>query len=210
MQRLLLASFALIAPSFAACAPSGYVYEVGNFVRPHPTQATCASRGQVLDMTIEDCVTPVAPPVSAPSSVAFINEGETYELDRAWNDRLTHGACTRLRDRRTDSPEDIAECNRDYASQPLCTSYQAFASIWYDMADNPIPGFNIMAVQTDVINNLGSTMKPETPPYSRSPQFRDLLRRLLPVAISPGRKKWGTKDQFAEYAYKLCMEHRPF
>ena len=56
MQRLLPATVIVIALTSAACTPSGYVYEVGNFVRPHPTQALCASRGQVLDMTIEDCV----------------------------------------------------------------------------------------------------------------------------------------------------------
>lgn len=116
------------------------MYDVGNFTHPHPTPALCASRGQVLDMSIEDCVTPAAPP-SAPAlaPVVFSNQGETYEQDKAWNDQLEHGACTRLRDRRTDSPADIAECNREYAMTPLCISYKGFASAWYDTANDPSP-----------------------------------------------------------------------
>lgn len=200
--------------TLSACAPSGYVYEVGNFVRPHPTQALCASRGQVLDMAIEDCAAPASPPASASviAAAAFSNQGETYEQDRAWTDRIEHGACTRLRDRRTDSPADIAECNRDYAMQPPCMSYKGFASVWYDMADNPVPGgVSTVAFQTDVINNLGPTKaNPNTPSYEQAPQFRDMLHRLLNVALSSNRKKWGTRDQFADYAYKICMERHPF
>jgi hypothetical protein len=122
----------LMALTLSACAPSGYVYEVGNFVRPHPTQALCASRGQVFDTAIEDCVTPSSPgavgATGALATVAFNSQGETYEQDRAWTDRIEHGACTRLRDRRTDAPADVAECHRDHAMQPPCISYKGFAS----------------------------------------------------------------------------------
>jgi hypothetical protein len=64
------------------CAPSGYVYEVGNFVRPHPTQQTCASRGQVLDMSAEDCVTPPAPPPPNPAQVAQKHQSDAITRRR--------------------------------------------------------------------------------------------------------------------------------
>ena len=82
MQRLLLATVAVIALASAACAPSGYMYEVGNFTRPHPTQALCASRGQVLDMTIEDCVTPPPPPPPSPMQVAQAQQSNVITSER--------------------------------------------------------------------------------------------------------------------------------
>jgi hypothetical protein len=45
-----------------ACAPSGYMYDAGNFTHPHPTPALCASRGQVLDSATLECVPPLARP----------------------------------------------------------------------------------------------------------------------------------------------------
>jgi hypothetical protein len=218
----------LTALTLSACAPSGHVYEVGNFVRPHPTPTLCASRGQVLDMTIEDCVVPgssrpeavgrpALEPGTGPSApviaaAAYSDQGETYEQDRAWTERLEHGACSRLRDRRTDLPADIAECHRDNATRPPCFSYKGFAYAWFDLAENPVPGgVSTVAFQTDVINNLGSTNPEDAAPYERSPQFRDMLHRLLSVTFSPNRKKWGsTREQFSDYAYKICMERRPF
>jgi hypothetical protein len=45
LGAVLVRNFAVLAAIAAgACAPSGYMYEVGNFVRPYPTQALCASR----------------------------------------------------------------------------------------------------------------------------------------------------------------------
>ena len=94
---------------------------------------------------------------------------------------------------------------------PLCVSYKNFASIWYDMADNPVPGgVSTIAFQTNVINRLGSKSAETDPPYNQSPQYRNSLHRLLAVALSPGRKKWGNRDQFTEAAYKACMDGRPF
>lgn len=149
--------------------------------------------------------------VCASASVAFCEQAETYETDRAWSDRITHGACSRLRDRRTDLPQDIAECRRDQAAQPPCMSYKGFAYAWYDIADDPLPGVDQMAFQTNMINTLGpTTANPETPSQYQSPQFRAALHRLLKVALSPNRKKYGTRDQFVDYAYKICMEGRPF
>jgi hypothetical protein len=69
----------LAALAASACAPAGHVYETGNFVRPHPTQALCASRGQVLDMTIEDCVTPPPP---TPMQVAQAQQSDAIKRER--------------------------------------------------------------------------------------------------------------------------------
>jgi hypothetical protein len=187
------------------------MYDTGGFVA-HPTPALCASRGQVLDDGTKDCVTPPSAPslapASAPALATFNNQGETYEKDRAWGERIEHGACSRLRDRRTDSPVDIAQCKRDYAMQPLCISYKGFAHAWYDIADNQTPGVSTMAVQMDTINRLGT--KTDDPPYYSSPQYQDALRRLLNIAFSPSRSRWSTRDQFADYAYRICMESHPF
>src|SRR5262245_53623260 len=72
----------LVTLTAGACAPPGYVYEVGNFLRPHPTQATCASRGQVLDMTIEDCVTPPTPPPPTPAQIEQSQKNEAITRER--------------------------------------------------------------------------------------------------------------------------------
>jgi hypothetical protein len=71
-----------IALTVGACAPPGYVYEAGNFVRPHPTQALCASRGQVLDLKIEDCVTPPPPPLPAPEQAAHTQRANVITSER--------------------------------------------------------------------------------------------------------------------------------
>jgi hypothetical protein len=201
----------LVALSASACAPPGYVYDVGNFVRPHPTHELCSLRGQVLDTAIKDCVAPSAPQnVAAIAIQAIDNRRETYESDRAWSYRIERGACSRLRDRRTDLPADIAECRHDYATQPLCMSYKGFASTWFEMADNPPPVIGTLAFQANVINTLGSTKaNPDPPSYYVHPQYRDMLHRLLNVAFSPDRKKWGNREHFADYAYRNCMEGRP-
>ena len=57
--RSALASAVMVALS--GCAPPGYVYDAGNFIRPHPTPALCASRGLVLDVSAGEC----GPPPSA-------------------------------------------------------------------------------------------------------------------------------------------------
>ncbi|MGP0059342.1 MAG: hypothetical protein ACLPID_08665 [Beijerinckiaceae bacterium] len=141
---------------------------------------------------------------------AFSSQGETVEQDQIWNDRIEHGACTRLRDRRTDSPADIAECNRDYAMTPMCISYKGFAFSWFDMANDPNPALSSPSFSIANLNTLGSKGDPADPPYYRSPQFRDVLRRLLNITFSPARSKWSTRDQFADYAYRICMDGHPF
>jgi hypothetical protein len=199
----------LVALTAGACAQPGYMYDTGSFVQ-HPRPEFCASRGQMLDPNTLECVTPAAMQPAPLAAVSFSNEGETYAQDKIWNDRIEHGACTRLRDRRTDSPADIAECNRDYAMTPICISYKGFAFTWFDMANDPNPELNSPAVAMGALNALGTKGDPAEPSYDRSPQFREVLRRLLNVTYSPARAKWSTRDQFADYAYKICMEGHPF
>ena len=133
----------------------------------------------------------------------FSNEGETVEKDKIWNDRfeyrLDHGACSRLRDARTDSPADKAECERDFATpdKPLCLDYKGWAQGWFEMAEMMPSPSSWRSLPTD-------------PPYYRSPQYRDMLGGLWIVASSWGRSKWSTSEQFADYAYKICLEGHPF
>jgi hypothetical protein len=153
------------------------------------------------------------PTLAQPAPMVAVDaggRGETYGLDKAWNDRIEHGACSRLRDRRTDSSADISECNRDYAMTPLCVSYKGFASVWYDMANDPNPTVASPAFAIANLNDLGTKGEVTDPPYYRSPQFRDSLRRLLNVTFSSSRTKWGTRDRFADYAYKICMDGHSF
>jgi hypothetical protein len=197
----------LVALALSACAPPGYAYDVGNFTRPHPTAALCASRGQQYDADAQECF--LSQP-SSPAAAPMQRMAETYEQGKAWNEQIKHGVCDRLSDRRTDLPADIAECNRLYAQVPLCVSYQGWATVWYPMVDDPNPEIKWFAVETDVINTLGDKMQSTDPAYYRSPQYRDMLHRLLKVTFSPGRKRWADAKQFGDAAYKACMEGHPF
>jgi len=64
MRRLSLIATAL---TLSTCAPPGYVYEPGNFLRPHPTAELCAAKNLVLDPATKDCV---MPPPAAPTPPA--------------------------------------------------------------------------------------------------------------------------------------------
>lgn len=77
VRRLVL----LIALSVSACAPAGYMYDTGSFVA-HPTPALCASRGQVLDSTTLDCVTPPLPPPPSPMQIAQQHASDTIKRQR--------------------------------------------------------------------------------------------------------------------------------
>lgn len=90
----------LVAMTVSACAPPGYVYEVGNFVRPHPTLELCASRGQVLDMGAGNCVTPTPAPPPTPMQVAERQESDAIKRQR---DVCVGSATTKFR-RQADGP----------------------------------------------------------------------------------------------------------
>ena len=197
----------LAALAATACAPTGYMYDAGSFV-PHPRPEFCATRSQLYDPNTRQCI---APPTTAPLiAAAFSNQGETYEKDKIWGDRIERGACARLRDRRTDSPIDIADCNHDYAMTPICISYKGFASAWFDMANDPSPALSNPSFAMANLNNLGSKHDRADPPYYQSRQFRETLRRLLNFTFSPARSRWSTREKFADYAYKICMDGHPF
>lgn len=144
------------------------------------------------------------------SSLPLLNPTETYKSDRAWEVDDKQGACTRLRDRRTNSPEDMAECNRHYEQYPPCLSYKGFAGVWFDMRDNyQDPARQL---QFDMINNMANRPRDREgyPKVENSPEFRDMLRRLLNIAFSADRGPWKTNAQFSDNAYKICMNGRPF
>jgi hypothetical protein len=147
------------------------------------------------------------------ASVGPLASSETYELDKAWSEQIRHGACSRIRDRRTDTSEDISECNRLQAHQPLCMSYRGFAYAWFDMAnESSNPAISNIDWTTKVINSLGIMKKnsePE-PEYYKSPQYREMLHRLSKVIFSPSRSRWKTAEESGDFAYRLCMEGHPF
>jgi len=93
---------------------------------------------------------------------------------------------------------------------PMCISYKGFALAWYDMANDPNPALSNPAFAMANLNDLGSKGDSTDPPYYHSPQFRELLRRLLNLTFSSARNKWSTREQFADYAYKICIEGHPF
>lgn len=158
------------------------------------------------------CATAWAQHPPTQSQITFSNQGETYEQDKIWGDRIKHGACARIRDRRTDSQADIDECNRDYAMTPICFSYAGYASGWYSLANNASlnPQIDFRNVALNDINNFGSKGKPYNLPNDQLPQWREVLRHLVSVAFSSARTKWNTSNQFSDYAYKICMEGHPF
>jgi len=137
---------------------------------------------------------------------------ETFEKDRAWEEQIRYGACTRLRDRRTDSPADVVECGLLHAQQPLCKSYSGFAYAWFDMANESNAQINNLDFTRNVINSLGTKNKnsDNDPEYYRSPEYRQLLHRLANVVFSPRRNEWKSKEELAKFAYKLCMDGHPF
>ncbi|WFU52332.1 hypothetical protein QA639_21740 [Bradyrhizobium pachyrhizi] len=128
---------------------------------------------------------------------------ETVQDGDAWAAKVSSQVC------KSNNPADEAECSRIYASIPMCVDYKNYGQIWYDMVENPIPHVDTMANQTDVINHLGDKPSSSTPPFYSSPQYRDLLQRLLRVALSADRRKFSGPAQFADFAYKSCLGGRP-
>ena len=58
MRRQLWAAAAL---ALSACAPPGYVFEPGDLLHPHPSEAMCASNNLQLDPNTHQCVMPTSP-----------------------------------------------------------------------------------------------------------------------------------------------------
>jgi hypothetical protein len=141
-----------------------------------------------------------------------LKSSETLGKDRAWEEQIKYGACTRLRDRRTDSPADVAECGRLHAQQPLCKNYSGFAYAWFDMANESNARINNLDFTRNVINSLGTKNRnsDNDPEYYRSPEYRQQLHRLANVIFSPRRNEWKSKEDLVKFAYKICMDGRPF
>jgi hypothetical protein len=72
----------VIAFAMSACAPAGYMYDVGNLTHPHPTPSLCASRGQVLDSTTLECMTPPPPPLPTTAQLAQAQQSNAITSER--------------------------------------------------------------------------------------------------------------------------------
>jgi hypothetical protein len=136
---------------------------------------------------------------------------ETYEQGRAWDEQIRYGACSRLRDRRTDFPSDVAECKRINSQQPLCKSYSGFAYTWFDMANDPNPQVSSLDWTKSVIDSLGTkNNNSNEPEYYRLENYHQMLQRLAKVIFSPSRSRWKTNNEAQALAYKICIEGRAF
>jgi hypothetical protein len=165
--------------------------------RPTPSNATPNARPHAPGATI----------AAGPPKIS-----ETFEKDRVWEEQIKYGACTLLRDKRTDSAADVAECGRLHAQQPLCKSYSGFAYAWFDMANESNAQMNDLDLTRNIIDSLGTKTKnsDNDPDYYRSPEYRQLLHRLANVIFSPRRNEWKSKEELVKFAYKICMDGHPF
>jgi hypothetical protein len=128
-------------------------------------------------------------------------QNETLESDQAWEREITNGPCSRLRDRRTDSPADIATCKSDYASQPKCLDYKASARIWWDMRKTHDVAFQY---QPQILASMGSGVDEIAVHHSAEHKAR--LQRLLTAVQTMDQSKWKSASAFADVAYKQCMD----
>ena len=129
---------------------------------------------------------------------------ETEATDRAYEYANTHGACTRIRDRLTDSPADVAACDRHDQAQPECLAYKGFAEVWFNMAKSHDQA---MPYQSQMIDSLPTSYGSKNTIIYHIPGFLDQLHRLLAVAKTAKAKSGAT---FAAYAYKRCMTGTTF
>ena len=125
---------------------------------------------------------------------------ETISGDQKWGSDIENGPCTRLKDRYTDAPADVAACKSLYANQPRCLVYKSYAKIWFDMRDGSDPAW---AYQATMLSTLGQG-NDETL-VDKDPQFQENLRRLLSATTNVDPLKFPTGDKWAEFAYSRCM-----
>jgi hypothetical protein len=129
---------------------------------------------------------------------------ETEATDRAYEYASIHGACTRIRDRLTDSPADVAACDKHDQDQPECLAYKGFAEVWFNMAHSHDPA---MPYQGQMIDGLPTSYGSKNTVIYHIPGFLDQLHRLLAVAKTSKAKSGAT---FAAYAYRRCMTGNTF
>ena len=133
---------------------------------------------------------------------------ETESSDSTWIQQLDHGACTRLRNRRTDLVADIEACARQRASKPLCVDYRGWAQVWFDLRDDRNYtmhlGVSLFDDQSRVIEALGTQSDPWMPTYYKMPDFKRQLRRILTAAIERPTHYRSSTD-FSGYVYQRCL-----
>lgn len=136
-----------------------------------------------------------------------IVQNETVESDQAWESEDANGACSRLHDRRTDSPADIAACHSHYALQPQCLDYKGFAEVWFDMRKTHDDAFQY---QPKMLGSIGTGVGDRDTAIYHSPEYKAKLWRLLAIVQSMDQSKWKSGSSFAAVAYKRCMAGNPF
>jgi hypothetical protein len=145
-------------------------------------------------------------PAQAPPS-PFPRESEAS--DKAWEQQLNHGACSRLRNRLSDTAADKAACTAIHTSRPLCVDYRSWAWVWFDLADDKtfdLPaGKRLFEVQSDVIEALGMKSDPWDPFYYKMPDYKRQLRRILEIAVARPNS-WRDHTAISEYVYERCMK----
>jgi hypothetical protein len=129
---------------------------------------------------------------------------ETEATNRAYEYATTHGACTRIRDRYTDSPADVASCDQHDRGQPECLDYKGFAEVWFNMAKSHDQA---MPYQSQMIDSMPTARGSKDTVIYHIPGYLDKLRRLLAIAKTSKAKSGAA---FGAYAYKRCMAGNTF
>jgi hypothetical protein len=130
---------------------------------------------------------------------------ETPASDRAWAYEDAHGACSRLRDRLTDSPADVAACDRHTANMPRCWNYRGMAWAWFYTRQHDPQAFGWSG---QILDSFGGPK--DVYLVDQDPEYRQQLRRLLAVVTTLDQGSWKTTNAFAEEAYRRCLSGNPF
>ena len=132
------------------------------------------------------------------------SQPETEASDRAYDYANTHGPCSRIRDRLTDAPADVAACDRHDQSLPECYAYKGFAAVWFNMARGHDPA---LPYQSQMIDGLSTSYGSKNIVIYHMPGYLAELHRLLAAAQTSTAASGAA---FAAYAYKRCMTGSPF
>lgn len=137
--------------------------------------------------------------VLAQAGTPQIGSSETVPSDRAYDYATTHGACTRIRDRLTDSPADVAACDHHDQAKPKCLDYRDFSEVWFNLSKSHDA---VMPYQDQMIDGLPTSYGSKSTVIYHDPAYLAELHRLLVVAQTSKAKSGAA---FAAYAYKRCM-----
>jgi len=134
---------------------------------------------------------------------------ETEASDRAWGS--DYATCP-TPPTTSDDRAAVDLCRRRLEiNRPFCVSYEGWAQIWFEMADDkavrdafasdPLKR-TLSDMQTDVIEGLGNDKW--EPPYYKLPDYKYQLRSILVRALERP-SKWKDSAEFADYIYQSCL-----